>query len=150
MTVTIEDASIRHLDKLYEIETECFEKEAFTRKQISQLLTEYNSISLIAKVDDKIVAFAIGRAYVDRNALNGHILTLDVSPRHRREGVGQRLLKEIERIFKEKGAQACYLEVREGNAAALGLYLKFGYEKIGRLRNYYGNAHGIYLKKILV
>jgi ribosomal protein S18 acetylase RimI-like enzyme len=58
-------------------------------------------------------------------------------------------LEEIERIFKEKGAEACYLEVREGNAAALSLYLRFGYKKIGKLRNYYGNAHGIYLKKTL-
>jgi ribosomal-protein-alanine N-acetyltransferase len=149
MTVTVEDASIKHLDKLYEIETECFEKEAFKKKQIAQLLTEYNSISLIAKVNGDIAGFVIGRAYVDRDGLNGHILTLDVSPRHRRKGFGQRLLKEIERILKEKGAEACYLEVREGNAAALGLYLKFGYKKIGRLRNYYGNAHGICLKKSL-
>lgn len=149
MNVTVEDATIRHLDRLYEIETQCFEKEAFTKKQITQLLTEYNAISLIAKVDSEIAGFVIGRASVDRNALNGHILTLDVSPRHRRKGVGKKLLEEIERIFKEKGAEACYLEVREGNAAALSLYLRFGYRKIGKLRNYYGNAHGIYLKKTL-
>ena len=149
MNVTVEDATIRHLDRLHEIETQCFEKEAFTKKQITQLLTEYNAISLIAKVDSEIAGFVIGRASVDRNALNGHILTLDVSPRHRRKGVGKKLLQEIERIFKEKGAEACYLEVREGNAAALSLYLEFGYRKIGELRNYYGNAHGIYLKKTL-
>jgi ribosomal-protein-alanine N-acetyltransferase len=149
MNVTVEDATIRHLDRLYEIETQCFEKEAFTKKQITQLLTEYNAISLIAKVDSEIAGFVIGRASVDRNALNGHILTLDVSPRHRRKGVGKKLLEEIERIFKEKGAEACYLEVREGNAAALSLYLKFEYKKIGKLRNYYGNAHGTYLKKTL-
>jgi len=55
----------------------------------------------------------------------------------------------MESIFTQKGAQACLLEVREGNVAAIGLYHKLGYEEIGRLENYYGNAHGIYLKKIL-
>jgi ribosomal-protein-alanine acetyltransferase len=149
MTLTVANASIRHLDRLYEIETECFAEERFTKKQIAQLLTDYNSISLIARIDSEIVGFVVGRVYIDRNALNGHILTLDVSSKSRRKGIGQKLLKEIERIFKEEGAKACHLEVREENVAAISLYLKFGYKKIGRLKNYYGNAHGIYLKKVL-
>jgi len=88
--------------------------------------------------------------YPDRKAVNGHILTIDVLPSHRRKGVGQMLLQEMESIFVQKGVQACLLEVREGNVAAISLYHKLGYEEIGRLENYYGNAHGIYLKKILV
>lgn len=149
MAATIEDASIRDLEKLYEIEVECFEKEAFTKKQITQLLTEYNSISLMMKAGSQTVGFIIGTIYVERNALKGHIVTLDVLPAHRRQGFGQRLLNEVERMFMEKGAEICYLEVREGNEAALNLYLKLGYEKIGKLRNYYGDAHGICLKKTL-
>jgi ribosomal protein S18 acetylase RimI-like enzyme len=31
----------------------------------------------------------------------------------------------------------------------LRLYQKFGYKKVAKLKNYYGNAHGIYLKKDL-
>jgi ribosomal protein S18 acetylase RimI-like enzyme len=58
-------------------------------------------------------------------------------------------MQEIEKIFKEKGANACRLEVREDNVAALNLYKKLGYKKIAKLKNYYGNAHGIYLKKDL-
>ncbi|MDH7564752.1 MAG: hypothetical protein QHH24_07775 [Candidatus Bathyarchaeota archaeon] len=54
------------------------------------------------------------------------------------------------KIFKEKGAKTCHLEVRENNVAALNLYIKSGYEKAGLLENYYGNAHGIYLRKPLV
>jgi len=149
MTMTIEDASIRHLDKLYEIEMECFQKEAFTRLQIAYLLIDYNSISLIAKMNEKIVGFIIGRIHVERKSAIGHILTIDVSPAHRRKGVAQRLLEEIERIFSERGAKVCYLETREDNIAALSLYQKFGYKKIGRLKNYYGNAHGIYFRKAL-
>jgi len=148
-TLTTEDASIRHLDRLYEIEMECFEKEAFTKQQIAYLLTDYNSISLVAKVNDKIVGFIIGKINVQRKSLVGHILTIDVSPVHRRKGIAQKLLQEIEKIFKEKGLEVCYLEVREDNIVALSLYHKSGYRKIGRLRNYYGNAHGIYLRKTL-
>jgi ribosomal-protein-alanine acetyltransferase len=149
MPVTVEDASIRHLDRLYEIEMECFEEEAFTKKQIAQLLTDYNSVGLVARENDKIVGFIIAMMYVDRNALSGHILTIDVSPAYRRKGIGQMLLQEIEKIFKAKGVKASHLEVREDNVAAISLYEKLGYQKIGKLKNYYGNAHGIYLKKVL-
>ena len=149
MTVTVEDASVKYLDRLYEIETECFGEEAFTKKQIAQLLTDYNSISLIARENGEIVGFIVGMIYPDRKAINGHILTIDVSPSHRRKGIGQKLLQEIESIFSQKGVQACILEVREDNVAATGLYRKLGYKEVGRLENYYGNANGIYLKKIL-
>jgi ribosomal-protein-alanine acetyltransferase len=149
MTVTVEDASIGHLDRLYEIEMECFEKEAFTKKQIAQLLMDYNSVGLVAKEDDKILGFIIAMIYVDRNASSGHILTIDVSPAHRRKGIGQMLLQEIEKILFAKSVRACHLEVREDNVAAISLYRKLGYQKIAKLKNYYGNAHGICLKKVL-
>jgi len=149
MPITIEDASIRHLDKLYEIEMECFEREAFTKQQIAHLLTDYNSVSLVAKVNSEIIGFIIGIIYLERNSPTGHILTIDISPIYRRKGIAQKLLQEIEKIFKEKGVKACRLEVREDNIAALRLYQKFGYKKVAKLKNYYGNAHGIYLKKDL-
>ena len=149
MSVTIEDASIRHLDRLYEIEIECFEREAFTKQQIAHLLTDYNSVSLVAKVNGEIVGFIIGMIYLERNSLTAHILTIDVSLIRRRKGTAQKLLLEIEKIFTEKGVKACRLEVREDNIAALRLYQKFGYKKVAKLKNYYGNAHGIYLKKDL-
>jgi len=149
MKVTIEDASIRHLDRLYEIEMECFEKEAFAKQQIAHLLTDNNSVGLVAKVNGEIAGFIIGMIYAERSSLTGHILTIDISPSHRRKGIAQRLLREIEDIFKEKGVTTLRLEVREDNIAALRLYRKLGYKKIARLKGYYGNAHGIHLKKDL-
>jgi ribosomal-protein-alanine acetyltransferase len=149
MEFTIESASIRHLDRLYEIEIECFGKEAFTKLQIASLLTDYNSINLIAKIKSEIVGFIIGMIYFERNLIVGHILTIDVSVVHRQKKIAEKLMQEIEKIFKEKGANACRLEVREDNVAALNLYKKLGYKKIAKLKNYYGNAHGIYLKKDL-
>jgi ribosomal-protein-alanine acetyltransferase len=149
MLVKIEGVSIKHLDRLYEIEIECFEKEAFTKRQIAYLLTDYNSTGLIAKLNGEIVGFIIAKIHRDRKSATGHILTIDVSPKHRRKKIGLRLLQEIERIFKDKGVRVCFLEAREDNIAALNLYQKFGYEEVERLENYYGNAHGVRLKKTL-
>jgi len=147
--MSIEDALIRDLDRLCEIETECFREEAFTKGQILQLLKEYNCVNLVARMDGKITGFVIGMMYVERKALNAHILTIDVSTAYRRRGIGQLLLQEMERIFREKGVKVSHLEVREDNLAAINLYGKLGYEKIGKLRNYYGKANGVYFKKVL-
>jgi ribosomal-protein-alanine acetyltransferase len=149
MSAVIVDASIRHLDRLHEIETECFKDEAFTREQIARLLKDYDSIGFVACVGNKIVGFVISMIYIDRNDLQGHILTIDVLPDYRRKGIGQMLIQETERILKQKGAKASRLEVKEDNYAAINLYKKLGYEKVGKLKNYYGNSHGIYLNKAL-
>ncbi|MGQ9529832.1 MAG: ribosomal protein S18-alanine N-acetyltransferase [Candidatus Bathycorpusculaceae bacterium] len=145
----IEGASIKHLDELYKIEMECFEKDAFSKQQIANLLTDYNCISLVAKINDRIAGFIIGMIQIERASLIGHILTIDVSPLYRRRGIAKRLLQEIEKIFMEKGVKSCRLEVREDNIAALRLYQKLGYKRVTKLMNYYGNAHGVYLKKEL-
>ena len=149
MLAKIEKASIEHLDRLCEIEMKCFETEAFTKQQIAYLLTDSNSVILVSRVKGEIVGFIIGKIYMDKKTSAGQILTIDVSPKHRRKGIGQRLLQEIERTFKDKGVKICYLEVRENNFVALSLYQKFGYKRVGRLENYYGNAHGIRLRKAL-
>jgi ribosomal-protein-alanine acetyltransferase len=150
MPITVEDASIKDLDKLYEIETACFKREAFTKQQMAQLLQNDNTISLVAKENGEIVGFIIGMLSLEDNVVIGHILTIDVCPSHRRKGVGIKLLQEIEKIFKDRKASVCCLEVREDNVAALNLYRKLGYRKIGKIEYYYGDAHGILLEKPLL
>jgi ribosomal-protein-alanine N-acetyltransferase len=149
MKVVIENASIRDLDRLYEIESECFMEEAFSKAQIAQLLKDYNSIGLTARVGTDIVGFVISTVYADGKALHGHVLTIEVLPAYRRSGVGRALLREAESIFRQMYVKSLTLEVREDNVAAIGLYRKLGYEVIGRLKNHYGSAHGIYLRKAL-
>ena len=147
--MTIETASMRHLDRLCEIERECFKEEAFSRQQIANLLMDYNTISLIAVEKSNIMGFIIGTIIFERKALDGHVLTIDVTPPNQRRGVGQKLLQEIEKILAEKDVKTCHLEVREDNIKALSLYKNAGYETIGKLKNYYGKADGLYLRKNL-
>ncbi len=149
MTVNIETASIRHIEKLYEIEKECFGEESFSKAQIRHLLTNYSSVALMANEDSGIVGFIIGDIQYEREAILGRILTIDVAVKYRRMGIGFRLLEEMERIFKQKGATISRLEVRQDNIAAISLYRKRSYVRIATLRNYYGLAHGLCLAKKL-
>ncbi len=149
MAAVIEGASSKDLERLYTIEKECFKEEAFTKEQILQMLDDYNTVSLIARVNNEIAGFVIGMIYVERNTLHGHILTIDVEPRFQRRGIGTLLMKEIEDIFRRKNTEFLHLEVREDNKAAISLYIKLGYVAIGKLNKYYGKVHGIYLRKSL-
>jgi len=149
MDLKIETASIRLLEELYALEEVCFDQEAFSKRQIAYLLTDYNSIALIAKVDGSIVGFVIAQVEVEENTEFGHIITLNIAPKHRHQRVATNLLKEIESILKRKGITECRLEVREDNHAAMKLYKTLGYQNLGKLENYYGAKHALYLKKTL-
>jgi ribosomal-protein-alanine N-acetyltransferase len=149
MDIKIQDASIRLLDKLYEIEKQCFDQEAFSKQELAYLLSDYNAFGLAARVNGEIAGFAIAIVDMVENGSIGHILTVDVAPAYRRIGIAQKVLHEIEALFKEGGIKECMLEVREDNVAALNLYQKLGYKKVGKLEGYYGNAHGLHLTKIL-
>ena len=50
-----------------------------------------------------------------------------VRPEYRGSGIGRKLLKEVERIGKKKGAAKLTLEVREDNFTAKNLYQQEGY-----------------------
>ena len=149
MDIKIESATLRLLDRLYEIEKQSFQKEAFSKQQIRYLLTDYNAISLIASIENEVAGFVIGRLEVTRETSYGHIFTIETMPEYRRKGVAEKLLRELEKLFREKGASESRLEVREDNLPAINLYKKLGYKPMGRLEGYYGNAHGLYLKKNL-
>jgi ribosomal-protein-alanine N-acetyltransferase len=149
MEIKIETASMKLLDRLNEIEEQCFDQEAFTKRQIAYLLTDYNTIALVAKADSDIAGFIIAQVEIDNNTLFGHIITINVAANCRRKRIASKMLKEIEDILKQKGISECHLEVREDNTAATKLYLNNGYQKMGRLEKYYGKSHGLYLKKTL-
>jgi [ribosomal protein S18]-alanine N-acetyltransferase len=149
MELKIETASIKLLDKLCEIEEQCFDQEAFTKRQIAFLLADYNAIALVAKTADDIAGFIITEVEIENNTLFGHIITINVAPKYRRKGIASKMIQETESILKQKGIRECHLEVREDNSTALKLYQKSEYKKISRLEKYYGKANGLFLKKNL-
>jgi ribosomal protein S18 acetylase RimI-like enzyme len=87
MDIKIEDLSIQLLDQLCEIEKQCFEQEAFTKQQLAYLVTDYSTIGLTAILNREIAGFAIARINIGRNVTSGYILTIDVTPAYRRNGI---------------------------------------------------------------
>jgi [ribosomal protein S18]-alanine N-acetyltransferase len=148
MEVKIETATPKLLDTLFKIEQQCFDEEAFTKRQIAYLLTDYNTIALAAKTGAEVAGFIIAQVETDEIEF-GHIITLNVAPNFHHKGIATKLLGEMESLLKQRGIVECRLEVREDNHPAIKLYHKLGYQTLGKLERYYGRKHGLYLKKAL-
>ena len=65
------------------------------------------------------------------------ITNVAVKRQLRGHGIGRRLLEELMRIGKERGAFAYTLEVRVSNQAAIHLYEKLGFISFGIRKNFY-------------
>ena len=96
-------------------------------------LDNKNARCWVAEVDGRVVGMVVGWMLVDEM----HIATIATHPDYRRQGIGSKLLLHTLLKAMDEGAQSSFLEVRESNAAAQDMYLKFGYEKMGRRKRYY-------------
>lgn len=150
MFIEVEEAKDGDLEKLCSIERECFTIEAFSKNHMTSLLQHPSSSSLVAKINGEIVGFIIASIYDGEKRKIGHVVTLDVGAKARRRGVGSRLLRSLEQVFKNRGVQVCYLEVRLDNVAARELYRKLGYVEVELLKDLYcRGGHGVRMEKIL-
>lgn len=80
---------------------------------------------------------AVGYVSINTSLDEGYINNIAVSVSVRRQGIAQRLLNRIERYAIEKELSFISLEVRESNNAAISLYEKSGYKRVGVRRNFY-------------
>ncbi len=68
------------------------------------------------------------------------LITLGVIPARRRQGMARALVQAAMTALGQAGAKRLFLEVEDGNEAALGLYRSLGAAPVGRRPRYY--AHG--------
>jgi ribosomal-protein-alanine N-acetyltransferase len=77
--------------------------------------------------------FALSRVVADE----GEILAVAMAPECRGRGYGRPLLAHHLDELVRAGARHVHLEVEEGNAPALALYRRLGFEEVGRRGAYY-------------
>ena len=70
------------------------------------------------------------------------LLTIAVDENYRHRGYGKYLLAAAISIAKKKGKKAMFLEVRDNNENALGLYVKLGFTKQYVRKGYYQTPFG--------
>ncbi len=79
----------------------------------------------------------VGYCIMLRAADEAEIANIATAPGVRRRGIGARLLDDAIAAGESAGVVAMFLEVRESNTAARGLYASRGFAAVGRRRGYY-------------
>lgn len=120
------------LDEVSAIENQCFSI-PWTRKSFEETIDNDNTIYLVAHIDGKVAGYAGLWQSLDE----GEITNVAINPDFRRMGVGYSLMKELEEKGHDRGINAFFLEVRESNTKAIGLYEKLGYKHLGKRKNFY-------------
>jgi [ribosomal protein S18]-alanine N-acetyltransferase len=111
--------------------------EAWTAAQCLSALAMPGCRLLMARQDQTICGFAMTRWVLDTEEL----LMIGVSQSTQRRAVGSKLLQEIVRLANEENRVQLFLEVRDGNPAYY-FYARFGFQPIGRRKQYYKGADG--------
>lgn len=132
--IQIREMKEEDLPQVTEIEKKCFSL-PWSEKSYRDFLQREDTVFLTA--EDSRTGRVAGYCGVLLVPDEGDITNVAVDPDRRREGTGTLLVKELVRRSAERGSVILFLEVRKSNLAAVRLYEKEGFAKIGSRKNYY-------------
>jgi ribosomal-protein-alanine N-acetyltransferase len=132
--------AVAHLDQVLAIEARVAPA-GWPRGIFERELADHVSRCYLAAVHPTlhgplVVGYAGMQVLVDE----AHITTMAVAEQARRRGVATRLLVELLREARARGAASATLEVRVDNTAARALYADFGFRPVGLRPRYYDGA----------
>jgi ribosomal-protein-alanine N-acetyltransferase len=116
-----------------ELESEIYDQPWPPRVFFDELAME-NRRYLVATDGAGLVLGYCGLLIVEEDA---HVTTIAVAPRARGHQLGSRLMLEMVDAALDADTRHLTLEVRVSNDAAQKLYERFGFEPVGRRKNYY-------------
>lgn len=118
------------------IERECF-SHPWSEDMLAEELYNDNASYILAMADDGTV---LGYAGLSVVLDEGCIEKVAVKGQYRRMGVADALVDAFVR-FGAAHLAFITLEVRASNDPAIRLYMKHGFEQVGRRKNYYADIH---------
>lgn len=136
MTTQVEPMRWWHVESVERIEREVFPEDAWSREQFWSELAQSTRRYLVALEGDDVVAYA-GLFVLPPDA---DVQTVAVVPRAQGTGLATRLLSELLADADTQGVTHTMLEVRDGNAPALAVYARLGFEQISRRPRYYSDG----------
>lgn len=131
--VSIRDMRRSDIPAVAELETEIYPQPWSPRVFFDELSMDSRQYVVAHDDDGHVVGYG-GLLLVEADA---HITTIAVAPEARGHRIGTRVMMALVDHALEAGARHLTLEVRITNAAAQGLYTRFGFEPVGRRKNYY-------------
>ena len=123
-----------HLDELERLERLCFSR-PWSKRMLAEELDNACAAFLVAEDADS--GKVLGYAGVLVMADEWYITNVAVFPEYRRHGIGAAIIEVFMNFARGNDLAFLTLEVRPSNTAAIALYKGFGFEEVGRRKNYY-------------
>ena len=123
-----------HLEELEKLEKICFSR-PWSRKMLAEELENQCAAFLVA--EESLTKKVVGYAGLLVVADEGYITNVAVFPDYRRQGIAAQLIDVFCHFGQGNHLAFLTLEVRPSNHAAIELYRSFGFEEVGRRKNYY-------------
>ena len=123
------------LDRVVQIENAAF-SHPWSRNLFADGLKSYDCW-LLFDGDEQI-----GHGMIQIILDEAHLLNITVRPQSQGRGLGLQLLEHLMQRARQLGAGECFLEVRASNQSAYRLYERYGFNEVGRRRDYYPAAGG--------
>ena len=130
--VTVSVANIDDVKDIANIENNSFST-PWSEKAIRESM-DAGTIFYVACFNDKIV----GYMGLSKIVGEGYVTNIAVLPEYRRLGIGEKILGYVIDNTKAE-LEFISLEVRVSNIAAISLYEKFGFERVGLRKRFYTN-----------
>lgn len=130
-------ATLNDIDNLVALEQAAFPM-PWSRAQIADCLTARYDYWVLVEGEDLLGALLM-QCVCDE----AEILSLGVFPAQQRRGYGRQLLQFALDEARARECEQLFLEVREGNMAAVQLYVQAGFEGIGQRPGYYEMPDGV-------
>ncbi|MCW8336704.1 ribosomal protein S18-alanine N-acetyltransferase, partial [Vibrio paucivorans] len=125
-----------HLDAVWQIETV-----AHSHPWAESMIRDVHSRGAMHYVmhhNNELVGYFYAQNIVGEVTL----LNIAIAPKHQGKGLGKALLEQFLTLCEQQKADSAWLEVRESNQAAYGLYEALGFNEVDRRRNYYPSDNG--------
>lgn len=129
--LTITPFTTADIDAILEAERVCF-THPWTREDFDAAL-DCGYVCFAARENGALAGYAVAMAVADEAT----VANIAVLPEFRGRGAAKALLTASLNACRERGADRCFLEVRESNGAARKLYESFGFTEVSVRKNYY-------------
>lgn len=133
--VRIRTAHRDDLDALVDLENRSFVTDRVSRAQYRRHIDGTSVTVLIAEADGRFVGSAL--VFLRHGSRRARLYSIAIDHHARGMGVGGALLRAAEATARDNGRDRLYLEVRDDNAAAIGMYESRGYVRAGTLHGFY-------------
>lgn len=145
MKISIDAMTVKDIHLIEPSFTEKFDK-FWSINILKDDFASDHSKYIVAKIDDEIVGFAGIKIIIDE----ADIMNIAVRMDKRKLGIGSLLLEKLVSIAIAANCISINLEVNINNEAAIHLYEKYDFKRIGLRKKYYNNTdNAIIMKKYI-